>query len=149
MQSPMLDVAWAAGVTDVATPVPAPPGRRETVVATASAMMEALRADDLDLAERELGTLAELTDRPLDHPDLAIFSVLIAIQRGQARAALQYLNELGEDRYPELRVLCLYSLQDPYWEGLARELAESAPAPARAAMEKMLACRAAIPAGRK
>ena len=114
------------------------------VAATASAMMEALRADDLDRAEAELATLASLTGRSLDDPDMLLFRVVIALRRGQARDALQHLHALGEDVCPELRVLCLYSLQDPYWEGSARRLAEESPSPAvQSAMTQMLAVHAA------
>ena len=94
---------------------------RESVVRTASAMMRALRENQLDLASCELESLRCLTGRGLEDADVLFFRILIAIQRGQAREALQYLSELGEGSHPELRVLCLYSLQDPYWEGLARE----------------------------
>ena len=44
-------------------------------------------------------------------------------------AKLQMLNELGSDRCPELRVLCLFVLRDPYWVGLAQEIAEAPPRP--------------------
>jgi len=131
----MADAAHAAAPT------------REQVIANASAMMEALRCDDLELAERELETLASTTGRSMDHPDVLFFRVVIAIQRGQSREALQYLNELGDDAAPELKVLCLYSLQDPYWEGLAQEVAETGSPAAKLAMQRMLATYAAVKAG--
>jgi hypothetical protein len=118
---------------------------RELVAETASAMMQALHDNQLDAASRELESLRSLTGRSADDSDILLFRVVIAIQRGQAREALQCLNELGEDCHPELRVLCLYSLQDPYWEGLARELAESSRPGVAAAMMKMLDCQSATP----
>jgi predicted Zn-dependent protease len=116
---------------------------RENVVRTASAMMQALRENQLDQASCELESLRALTGRGPDDADILVFRVLIAIQRGQAREALQYLSELGEGSHPELRVLCLHSLQDPYWEGLAHEVANGSESAAAQAMSQMLACHAA------
>jgi hypothetical protein len=106
-------------------------------------MMQALQQNQLDVAACELEAVRSLTGRTADDPDILLFRVIIAIQRGQSREALQYLNELGEDSHPELRALCLYSLQDPYWEGLAREVADSTEPVAAAAMSDMLASYAA------
>jgi type III secretion protein HrpB1 len=116
---------------------------RESVVRTASAMMLALRENQLDQASCELESLRVLTGRGPEDADILVFRVLIAIQRGQAREALQYLSELGEGSHPELRVLCLHSLQDPYWEGLAQEVADASESAAAQAMAQMLACHAA------
>lgn len=121
---------------------------RDEVAANANAMLHAFQADDLDRAERELETLADTTGRGPDDPDVLFFRVVIAIQRGQAREALQYLGGLGEDAPPELRVLCLYSMQDPYWEGLAREVAETTTEEStRVAMTRMLERYAEVKAG--
>jgi hypothetical protein len=116
---------------------------REVVAETASAIMRALREDELDVASCELESLRSLVGRSSDDADILLFRVVIAIQRGQAREALLYLNDLGEDCHPALRVLCLYSLQDPYWEGLARELADSSQSDVAAAMVEMLDCQSA------
>lgn len=115
----------------------------QSVVRTASAMMRALRESQLEQASCELESLRVLTGREPDDADILFFRVFIAIQRGQAREALQYLSELGEGSHPELRVLCLYSLQDPYWEGLANEVASASESAAAQAMSQMLACHAA------
>jgi len=120
------------------SPQPTTP-TREQVIAGLQAMMDAIVADELDLAGHELESLAARTGRSMDHPDVLYFRVLIAIQRGQSLEALQYLtNEFGEDAHPELRVLCLYSIQDPLWEGLAQALSETGDASTRQAMTLML-----------
>jgi len=103
--------------------------RIEAATGAADALKAALAADKLDVAELHLQELAELAGRPTDDPDVLLFRVIIMIQRGQALGALQMLNELGADRCPELRVLCLFVLRDPYWVGLAQEIAEAPPRP--------------------
>jgi hypothetical protein len=126
--------------TDAASPTNS---AQESVVQAASAMMRALQENRLEQASCELESLRALTGRAAEDPDILVFRVLIAIQRGQSREALQYLNELGEGTHPELRVLCLHSLQDPYWEGLAQEVADTSSSAAAKAMSQMLACHAA------
>lgn len=113
----------------------------------AHALMQALQDNELELAAQELESIRELTNRTPDDPDILAIRVVIAIQRGQALEALQYLNNLGEDKHPELRVLCLYSMQEPYWEGLAREIADApqSTAAVAAAMTQMLACQSNQP----
>jgi len=130
----------------MAEAAPTANGVRELVGAAGDAMMQALHDDDLDAASRELETIRTLTGRKPDDPDLLFFAVVIAIQRGQARDALQYLNELGPDCHPELRAMCLYSLQDPVWEGLAREVEEGGDPVAARGMAWMLASYAAAKA---
>jgi len=121
---------------------------RAQVVAGLEAMMEAIVAEDLDLAERELESLVARTGRSMDDPDVLYFRVLIAIQRGQSLEALRYLTaEFGEDAHPDLRVLCLYSIQDPLWEGLAQQLSESGEPATRRAMTLMLERYRAVVAG--
>ncbi|HEX8956727.1 MAG TPA: HrpB1 family type III secretion system apparatus protein [Burkholderiaceae bacterium] len=119
---------------------------RQQVIDLANAMMSALQANDLEGAACNLESLRVLTGRAPDDADVLLFRVLIAVQRGQAREALHYLNDLGEE-HPELRALCLYSLREPYWEGLARRVAEDPAASQRPgaayAMQRMLDCHAA------
>ena len=103
---------------------------REQKAEIASAMLHALGDDELDRAQRLLEDLQELNGLTQDHPDILVFRVIIAIQRGQALDALQYLNHLGEEQCPpELRALCLFFIEDPVWQGLATELAENSPNP--------------------
>jgi len=103
---------------------------REQKAEIASAMLHALGDDELDRAQRLLEDLQELNGLTQDHPDILVFRVIIAIQRGQALDALQYLNQLGEGECPpELRALCLFFIEDPVWQGLATELVENSPNP--------------------
>lgn len=96
----------------------------------ASALLHALGDDELDRADMLLDELRELNGLTDHHPDILLFHVLISIQRGQAMDALHYLNQLGEGNYPpHLRVLCLFFIQDPVWQGLAADLAENSPDP--------------------
>ncbi len=102
---------------------------REHKAEIASAMLHALGDDELDRAQQLLEELQELNGLPEDHPDILVFRVIIAIQRGQALDALQHLNQLGEEHSPELRALCMFFIEDPVWQGLATELAENSPSP--------------------
>lgn len=96
----------------------------------ASALLHALGDDELDRADMLLEELRDLNGLTDHHPDILLFHVLISIQRGQAMDALHYLNQLGEGHYPpHLRVLCLFFIQDPVWQGLAADLAENSPDP--------------------
>jgi hypothetical protein len=101
-------------------------------------VMEAIVDHELDLAQYRFERLVEGVQVERDNPGLLFLSTVIAIQRGRAREALQALVTLGEDVCPELRVLCLYSIQDPLWEGLARSVREVGTPGARAAMGIML-----------
>ncbi|MBP0633614.1 MULTISPECIES: HrpB1 family type III secretion system apparatus protein [unclassified Cupriavidus] len=94
-----------------------------------SAILHALGDNELDEAQAQIENLIELTKLPSDHPDILVFRVLVYIQRGEALNALHYLNGLDQQHCPDLRTLCLYFLEDPLWEGLATELAESDPRP--------------------
>ena len=103
---------------------------REQKTELASALLHALGDDELDRADMLLDELREVNGLTDHHPDILLFHVLISIQRGQAMDALHYLNQLGEGQYPpHLRVLCLFFIQDPVWQGLAAELAENSPDP--------------------
>jgi type III secretion protein HrpB1 len=106
----------------------------------ASAMLHALGDDELDRAQRLLEELREANGLSEDHPDILVFRVIIAIQRGQALDALQYLTQLGEEQCPpHLRALCLFFIEDPVWQGLATELAENSPDPeVRSSMASLL-----------
>ncbi|TKC87904.1 hypothetical protein FAZ69_16700 [Trinickia terrae] len=102
---------------------------REQRIEAISSILHALGDDNLDQAHAQIDNLIELTGLSPDHPDILVFRVLLYIQRGQAIDALHYLNELDEQHCPDLRVMCMYFLGDPFWEGLATELAENDPRP--------------------
>lgn len=106
----------------------------------ASALLHALGDDELDRADMLLEELRDANGFTDHHPDILLFHVLISIQRGQAMDALHYLNQLGEGQYPpHLRVLCLFFIQDPVWQGLAADLAENSPDPeVRLSMSNLL-----------
>ena len=111
------------------------------VVAIRKAFAEVMRAiskNDLDLADANLEVLVTLTGRHFDDPEVLFLRTTIAIQRGRSRDALNMLNGLGEDVCPELRAMCLYSIQDPSWEGLAESLRNSPKPHVAKAMGKML-----------
>jgi type III secretion protein HrpB1 len=113
---------------------------REHKIELTSAMMHALGDDDLDKAEDLLDNLQELNELDDEHPDVLTFRVMIAVQRGQALDALRLLNSLDEEHCPELRVLCLFFIEDPLWQGLAAHLVETSPDPdVRASMADLLA----------
>jgi type III secretion protein HrpB1 len=101
----------------------------------AGAMVEALREGQIDEAEALLHQVCSLVP---DAEELLTFPVLIAIQRGQVREALQLLNAAGEDHSPELRALCLYLLGDPTWHGEATALLASPDENVRQAMQQLL-----------
>jgi hypothetical protein len=93
-------------------------------------LLHALGDNELDRADMLLEEIRDMNGLTDHHPDILLFHVLISIQRGQAMDALHYLNQLGEDEYPpHLRVLCLFFIQDPVWQGLATDLAENSPDP--------------------
>ncbi len=98
-------------------------------------MVEALRDNRLDEAQSLLNELNVL--KP-EVKDFLIFPVLIAIQRGQVREALQLVNDQPEDSCPELKALCLYILEDPSWQGIAESLEDSGDANVRQAMRQLL-----------
>lgn len=90
-------------------------------------MMKAVAESRLDEAEHQLENLREMSSLSPDHPDVLTFRVLIDIQRGQAVDALCHLNSLPADHCPELKVVCMYAIGDPLWQGLAHELADNSP----------------------
>jgi len=110
----------------------------EAVCSSYTAMMNAIGDDMLDAADGHLDELTILSGRHPEHPDVMLFRTIIAIQRGCATEALQALNSIGEDFCLELRVLCLYSIQDPLWQGLAQDLQNSADTRVAVAMRDML-----------
>jgi len=101
------------------------------------AVADAIRGDRIDEAEALLNQLGAVYPAP---DDLAVFGVVIAIQRGQAREALWALESLPGDAHPELKALCLHVLGEPTWEGRARELEddESVDPVVRRAMRQLL-----------
>jgi type III secretion protein HrpB1 len=108
----------------------------DPIVALATSLVEAIRDDRLDEAE---GLLEELNARSPETQEYLIFPVLIAIQRGYIKEALQYLNDhLEEDAAPELKALCLNILGDPTWHYHARQGLESEDAHVRKAMRELL-----------
>jgi type III secretion protein HrpB1 len=108
----------------------------DPIVALATALVEAIRDDRLDEAET---MLEELNARSPDTQEYLIFPVLIAIQRGYIKEALQYLNEnLEEDAAPELKALCLNILGDPTWHLHAQRGLESDDEHVRLAMRQLL-----------
>ncbi|HET7865179.1 MAG TPA: HrpB1 family type III secretion system apparatus protein [Burkholderiaceae bacterium] len=104
--------------------------------ALALEVADAIRQGRLDDAEALLDELHALDPATRD---LLVFPVVIAIQRGRVRDALQHLYTLDEDRCPELKALCLNLLGDPLWEGEARALLDHSPHPhVRRAMQQLL-----------
>jgi type III secretion protein HrpB1 len=120
-------------------PVPAAPAAEEAedpIAALATALVDAIRDDRLDEAET---LLEELNARSPETQEYLIFPVLIAIQRGYIKEALQYLNEhLEEDAAPELKALCLNILGDPTWHMHAQQGLESEDEHVRLAMRQLL-----------
>lgn len=108
----------------------------DPVVKLATDLVEAIRDDRLDEAET---LLEELNARSPETQEYLIFPVLIAIQRGYIKEALQYLNEnLEEDAAPELKALCLNILGDPTWHMHANRGLESEDEHVRLAMRQLL-----------
>jgi hypothetical protein len=120
-------------------PMPADSSATETedpIAALATALVDAIRDDRLDEAET---LLEELNARSPETQEYLIFPVLIAIQRGYIKEALQYLNEnLEEDAAPELKALCLNILGDPTWHLHAQRGLESDDEHVRLAMRQLL-----------
>ncbi len=115
-----------------------PRGTIEEIRDAFFAVMEAIGENEFDVALSNLEKLKVLSNRDANHPDVLFLRTLIAIQRGDTRDALHVLNDLGDDVCPELRALCLYSLQDPLWEGLAQSLVDSPKPHVAAAMRGLL-----------
>jgi predicted Zn-dependent protease len=108
----------------------------DPAVVLATALVEAIRDDRLDEAET---MLEELNAMAPETQEYLIFPVLIAIQRGYIKEALQYLNEhLEEDAAPELKALCLNILGDPTWHMHAQRGLESEDEHVRLAMRQLL-----------
>ena len=114
----------------------APAETEDPAIALATALVEAIRDDRLDEAET---MLEELNAMAPETQEYLICPVLIAIQRGYIKEALQYLNEhLEEDAAPELKALCLNILGDPTWHMHAQRGLESEDEHVRLAMRQLL-----------
>jgi predicted Zn-dependent protease len=103
------------------------------------AVQAALQSERPDEADQLLQQLIDISGLAPDHEDLLPLRVTIDIQRGRARDALCMLNNLGEDRAPALKAVCLHTLGDPLWHGIASTVEETTTDPnARAAMRHLL-----------
>lgn len=98
-------------------------------------MVQDIRKGRLSAAEAKYHELCQMSP---SCADLLAFPVVIAIQRGQVREALQQLNTLPDDPCPELRALCLYLIGDPSWYGIAISLEDSEDPTVRKAMRELL-----------
>jgi type III secretion protein HrpB1 len=107
----------------------------DPAAALAIQLVDAITENRLDEAETLLDELNALQP---DTTEYLVFPVLIAIQRGFIKEALQYLNTLGENTAPELRALCLNILGDPSWNYHARDCLESDDPSVRKAMRELL-----------
>ena len=107
----------------------------DPAAALAIKLVDAITDNRLDEAET---LLEELNAMQPDTEEYLVFPVLIAIQRGFIREALQYLNTLGEDTAPELKALCLNIIGDPTWNYHARDCLESDDPHVRKAMRQLL-----------
>lgn len=106
------------------------------LAALAREVAHAIRQGRLDEAEARLEELHALDPAT---EDLLVFPIMIAIQRGRVREALQHLYTLDDDRCPELKALCRHLVGDPLWEGEARALVDNSPhAYVRRAMQQLL-----------
>ena len=106
--------------------------------ALAHALVDKLRAGRLDEAD---ALYQQLCETHAAAQDMLVFPVLIAIQRGRPLDALQQVNNLPDDRHPELRALCLQMLGDPSWHGEATALLDSPDPDIRKAMGQLLGRR--------
>jgi len=107
----------------------------DPAAALAIKLVDAITDNRLDEAET---LLEELNTLQPDTEEYLVFPVLIAIQRGFIKEALQYLNTLGENTAPELRALCLNILGDPSWNYHALDCLESEDPSVRKAMRELL-----------
>lgn len=107
----------------------------DPAAALAIRLVEAITENRLDEAEV---LLEELNTLQPDTEEYLVFPVLIAIQRGFIKEALQYLNTLGENTAPELKALCLNILGDPTWNYHAQDCLESDDPTVRKAMRELL-----------
>jgi len=107
----------------------------DPAAALAIKLVDAITDNRLDEAET---LLEELNSLQPDTEEYLVFPVLIAIQRGYIKEALQYLNTLGENTAPELKALCLNILGDPTWNYHARDCLESDDPTVRKAMRELL-----------
>ena len=64
--------------------------------------------------------------------------VMLAIRRGRPQDALQLLNSIGEDDWPDLRALSLHAMGDPTWASYALANEDNPDPHVRAAMRRLL-----------
>lgn len=97
-------------------------------------LVASIRDNALDRAQALLERLN--TEYPQTR-DLLVFPVMIAIQRGRAHDAWQYVNGAG-DEHAALKALCLRRLNDPAWHGYAQSACEHSDVHVRKAMRNLL-----------
>jgi len=111
----------------------------ESPAALAQRMTQALEENRTDEAEIILNEIAEFMNLPPDDEDTQAFRIMLTIQRGRPMDALVALNNLGDQRLPELRALCLQRIGDPLWEGVANSvLQDTSNEQVRLAMRQLL-----------
>ena len=105
------------------------------IAVLAPLMVEALKDDRIDEAEAIYETIC--ASMP-EAEDLLVFPVMFAIQRGQVFEALQIINDLPEDRCPELKAICLNLIEDPTWHAVALAQENNPDPYVRKAMRELL-----------
>lgn len=103
--------------------------------ALAQKIIERIKANDLDEAEK---LLAQMHDAYPQTRDVPVFEVVIALMRGWTLDALRIVNGLPDGRSPELKAICLKVLGDPLWQGYATAHEESDNPYVRLAMRSLL-----------
>lgn len=99
--------------------------------ATARLLQSLIQADDIDQAERVLYEAG-------DGPEFSAFRVIVLIQRGWLRDALQLASTLDDAYGMALRALCLRLLGDPAWQATAEEALKSPDDEVRRAVLQLL-----------
>lgn len=105
------------------------------IAVLAPRMIEAIKDDRIDEAEAIYETICASTP---DADDLLVFPVVFAIQRGQVNEALQIINDLPEDKCPELKAICLNLIKDPTWHAVALSQENNPDPHVRKAMRELL-----------